>query len=128
MIDKSEEEWKRELSEEEYEVLRKKGTEPPFSGKYYKHDEKGTYVCKACGEELFQSDTKYESGSGWPSFYDAIDEGKIKLAEDKSHGMERTEVMCAKCGSHLGHLFDDGPEDKTGKRYCINSCSLDFKD
>lgn len=124
---KTDEEWGRLLTPEQFNVLRKKGTERPFSGKYYKHSEDGLYTCGACGAELFRSDTKYDSGCGWPSFYQAVDEGKIVETEDMSHGMVRTEVTCAACGSHLGHVFNDGPEP-TGLRYCINSLSLGFND
>jgi len=123
---KTEEEWKKVLSPQQYEVLREKGTEAPFSGKYYLHKEKGVYVCAACGAELFRSDTKFDSGCGWPSFFDAIDSSKIVYTKDMSHGMVRTEITCAKCGGHLGHVFDDGPAP-TGTRYCINSLSIDFK-
>jgi peptide-methionine (R)-S-oxide reductase len=121
----SEEEWRRRLTPEQYYVLRQAGTEPAFTGKYYKNHETGVYACAGCGEVLFTSDTKYESGSGWPSFWDAVDEQKLELLDDYSHGMHRIEVRCAKCGGHLGHLFDDGPRP-TGKRYCINSASLQF--
>lgn len=123
---KSEEQWRIELDPETYHVLREKGTERAFTGKFYKNKEAGTYVCRGCGSPLFTSDTKYDSGSGWPSFYDAIDKGVIETKTDYSHGMIRTEIMCAKCGGHLGHLFDDGP-NPTGQRYCVNSLSLDFK-
>jgi peptide-methionine (R)-S-oxide reductase len=125
-INKSEDQWKQELTDEEYAVLRNCGTEPPFTGKYYKHDEKGTYQCAACGAELFSSDTKYDSGSGWPSFYNAIDKKAIKEVADNSLGMRRIEIKCAKCDGHLGHVFPDGPKP-TGMRYCVNSISLDFK-
>lgn len=122
-----EEKWREKLTPEQYEVLRQKGTEAPFTGKFVDHHESGMYACAACGNPLFASDTKFESGTGWPSFYDVASKGNIELHEDTSHGMKRMEVTCANCGGHLGHLFDDGPTDKTGKRYCINSCALDFK-
>ncbi len=122
----SEKEWKEKLSPEQYHVLREKGTERAFTGKYYLHKEKGVYACGACGNELFTSDMKFDSHCGWPSFDREIAGGKIKTETDYSHGMVRTEIMCARCGSHLGHLFDDGPTE-TGQRYCVNSLSLDFK-
>lgn len=125
-INLSDSEWKAKLTEEQYNVLRLKATEKPFSGKYYKLNEKGIYCCAACGNELFSSDTKYDAGCGWPSFYDAIAEGKIDTVTDTSHNMIRTEIICSKCGGHLGHLFDDGPQP-SGKRYCVNSVSLEFK-
>jgi methionine-R-sulfoxide reductase len=125
-VERTEQEWKNILTEEQYYVLREKGTERPFTGKFYLHKEKGTYVCAACGNELFTSDMKFDSHCGWPSFDKEIAGGKIKTQVDTSHGMIRTEIMCAKCGSHLGHLFDDGPTE-TGMRYCVNSVSLDFK-
>ena len=125
-IHKTEAEWKKELSLEQYKILREKGTEPSFSGKYVKEKGQGMYVCGACGNELFSSDTKFASGSGWPSFWQAVSEDKVELREDKSLGMKRTEVLCARCGGHLGHLFDDGPAP-TGQRYCINSLAWDFK-
>jgi len=116
----------KKLTEEQYHILVEKGTEPAFSGKYVHTKKKGMYTCAACGNPLFYSKTKYDSGTGWPSFYEAIDQKNIKLQPDTSHGLTRTEVVCGKCGSHLGHLFDDGPKP-TGKRYCINSASLDLK-
>lgn len=125
-ITKSNEEWKKELTPEEYRVLREKGTERAFSGEFYKHDENGVYTCAACGNELFDSNTKYESGSGWPSFYDMAKKGCIKFIEDNSLSMKRIEIVCANCGGHLGHVFNDGP-NPTGMRYCVNSISLDFK-
>jgi len=123
---KTEEEWKKTLSPEQYHVIREKGTEAPFSGKFYLHTEKGVYVCAACGAELFTSETKFDAGCGWPSFFEAIDSSKIVYTRDTSHGMIRTEITCAKCGGHLGHVFDDGPKP-TGLRYCVNSLSIDFK-
>ncbi|MBM3232134.1 peptide-methionine (R)-S-oxide reductase MsrB [Candidatus Pacearchaeota archaeon] len=118
--------FKKKLTKEQYQVLREKSTERPFTGKYYNNKEKGMYECAACGNKLFKSEVKFDSGTGWPSFYDSIP-GSVKFIEDNSLGMKRTEVVCTKCGSHLGHVFDDGPVDKTGKRFCINSCSLNFK-
>ncbi|MBN1326167.1 peptide-methionine (R)-S-oxide reductase MsrB [Candidatus Falkowbacteria bacterium] len=126
LIKKSDKEWKKILTTEQYHILREKGTEPAFSGQYVHTNDKGMYVCAACSEELFSSDTKFASECGWPSFYDAVDKKKIILQPDISHGMNRIEVLCANCGSHLGHVFDDGPEP-TGKRYCINSLALNFK-
>jgi peptide-methionine (R)-S-oxide reductase len=123
---KTEEEWKKELSAEQFQILRKKGTEYAFTGKFYKHKDKGMYVCAGCGNELFSSEQKYDSGCGWPSFYDGIAAGKIKTALDTTHGMVRTEIMCARCDGHLGHVFEDGP-NPTGLRYCVNSLSIDFK-
>ena len=125
-IEKSEDEWKRQLSPDQFRVLRLKGTERAFTGQYWDNHEPGTYVCAGCGEELFTSDTKFESGCGWPSFYDSIEKSKIEEHEDDSYGMRRIEVTCAKCGGHLGHVFPDGPRP-TGLRYCINSASLGFR-
>jgi peptide-methionine (R)-S-oxide reductase len=123
---KSEEEWKSELSPEQYEVLRRAGTERAFTGKYVNNHDDGTYRCAACGNVLFDSDTKFESGSGWPSFYEPKVADAVELVEDRAHGMVRTEVRCRRCGSHLGHVFNDGPQP-TGERFCMNSLSLDFQ-
>jgi peptide-methionine (R)-S-oxide reductase len=125
-IEKTEEEWRQELTPEQFHVLREQGTERPFTGKYWKTKEDGTYSCAACGAELFSSDTKFESGTGWPSFYEPTNLENVELLTDTAHGMIRTEVRCRACGSHLGHVFDDGPAP-TGQRYCINSASLDLK-
>jgi len=122
---KTEEEWKAKLTPEQYAVLREKGTEAPFTGALLKDEREGMYACAACGQALFASNTKFDSGSGWPSFDDALP-GATKLIEDSSMGMRRTEVVCSRCGSHLGHLFDDGPTT-TGKRYCMNSVCLDLE-
>jgi len=118
--------WRDKLSAEEYRVCREKGTEPPFSGEYNHNPRSGKYLCKCCGESLFASTDKYDSGSGWPSFDKPLSEQVIRYEEDSSLGMRRVEAMCDKCGCHLGHVFEDGPRDSTGKRYCINSLALDF--
>ncbi len=123
---KTEAEWMKKLTPEQYHILRGKGTEPPFTGKYDKFFDKGTYKCAACGNILFTSETKYDSSCGWPAFF-AANEKSIVTQGDFSQGMRRIEVMCRKCGSHLGHIFDDGPKDKGGKRYCINSLALSFE-
>lgn len=120
------EELKKKLTPEEFHVTQEKGTEAPFSGKYVDNHEKGAYLCKVCSTPLFASDTKFDSGTGWPSFDQALP-GAVNFITDTSHGMHRTEVTCANCGAHLGHMFDDGPSETTGKRFCMNSCSLDFK-
>lgn len=123
----SDEEWHQKLTPEQYHVLREKGTEAPYSGKLLYNDQQGSYVCAACGNVLFASDTKFDAHCGWPSFYDAKP-GSVKLTEDRSHGMVRTEVTCAQCGGHLGHVFDDAPDQPTGQRFCINSAALQFLD
>lgn len=123
---KTDEELRKELTSEEYHVLREKGTEAAFAGKYHNSKEKGMFKCRTCGQELFSSDAKFDSGTGWPSFTDPMNRANIELKEDRGHGMVRTEVACKRCGSHLGHVFDDGPKDKGGKRYCINSVCLDL--
>lgn len=123
----TDEELKKKLTPEQYRIMREKGTEAPFTGKYHDSHEKGMYVCAVCGNELFSSDTKFDSGTGWPSFTDPANLKNIELRGDDSDGMHRTEVICKNCGSHLGHLFDDGPADRGGKRYCINSACLVLK-
>lgn len=122
----NDEDWRKKLTKEQFEVLREKSTERPFTGKYWDNKEKGKYYCAGCGAPLFDSETKFDSGCGWPSFYAPVDESKIEIETDKSFGMHRTEVLCKNCGGHLGHVFNDGPKP-TGQRYCINSISLDFK-
>lgn len=127
MKDQPETYWRDKLTPEQYHVVREQGTEAPFSGALLSNKETGTYACVACGHELFDSDTKFESGTGWPSFYDVAHNDSVELHEDRALGMRRTEVTCANCGAHLGHLFPDGPRDKTGQRYCINSLALSFE-
>ena len=126
-VTKTDEQWRQELTPEQYEIMRQGGTETPFTGKYWNSHESGMYVCAACGNELFSSGTKFESGTGWPSFTDPANRENVELRLDDSHGMSRTEVRCKKCGAHLGHVFDDGPADKGGKRFCINSACLELK-
>jgi len=123
---KPDEYWKNKLTPEQYKILREKGTEAPFTGKFYKNFESGMYECAGCGNPLFSSDTKFDSDCGWPSFDKSL-EGNVEFHDDNSLGMQRTEVVCKTCGGHLGHVFDDGPKETTGKRYCINSISLNFK-
>lgn len=127
-MEKTEEEWQRELTPDEYHVLREAGTEAPFTGEYVDNHEKGVYRCKACGNVLFTSEQKFDSGTGWPSFTDPAVAEHVGTRTDSSHGMSRTEVYCKKCGGHLGHVFEDGPADKGGKRYCINSVCLAFEE
>jgi peptide-methionine (R)-S-oxide reductase len=127
MVDKlnrTDDEWRQQLTPEQYAVLRQKGTERPFSGEYVHAKTDGVYACVACDQPLFDAETKFDSGSGWPSFWDVVEKGNVELHADTSYGMVRTEVVCARCGGHLGHLFDDGPSDTTGLRYCINSVAI----
>jgi peptide-methionine (R)-S-oxide reductase len=125
-VERTDAEWRAELTPEQYKVMREKGTERAFTGVYVDNHEKGTYKCAACGEPLFDSDTKFDSGSGWPSFFKPLTGEAVETEEDRAHGMRRTEVVCKKCGAHLGHVFDDGPKP-TGLRYCVNSISLAFE-
>ena len=124
-MDTTDEQWRQKLTPEQYHVLREKGTEAPYSGKLLYNNDAGSYTCAACGNVLFASDTKFDAHCGWPSFYDAV-QGSVVMKEDHSHGMVRTEVDCARCGSHLGHVFEDAPDQPTGQRFCINSAALDF--
>jgi peptide-methionine (R)-S-oxide reductase len=123
----TEAEWKQKLTPEQYRLLREKGTEAPYTGSLLYTDEHGDYLCVACGNLIFKSDTKFDAHDGWPSFYDVASNDAVKLVEDRSHGMHRVEVTCANCGSHLGHVFNDAPDQPTGMRFCVNSAGLDFK-
>lgn len=126
LIEKSDEDWQKELTPEQYQVLRAKGTERPFTGEYVNNHDQGMFTCAACGNELFSSDAKFDSGTGWPSFDNPVNRENVELREDNDHGMRRTEVVCKNCGSHLGHVFNDGPT-QSGQRYCINSVCLRLK-
>jgi peptide-methionine (R)-S-oxide reductase len=126
-VEKTDAQWREELTPEQYQVLRNAGTERAFTGKYWNNHDDGIYRCAGCGAELFGSDTKFESGSGWPSFTEPKVAEAVTVTRDSSHGMVRTEVNCARCGGHLGHVFDDGPRDAGGLRYCMNSCAMDFQ-
>lgn len=123
----TDDEWKKRLTADQYRILRQKGTEEPFSGKHLHQSSQGTFVCVACGQSLFASNAKFDSGTGWPSFFDVVSSDKVELKVDESHGMYRTEVICSRCGGHLGHVFDDADDQPTGKRYCINSACLNFE-
>ena len=127
-MDPAKTDWKKKLTPEQYRIMREGGTEPAFTGKYFDEHTKGTYKCAACGAELFSSDTKFDSGTGWPSFTEPANLEHIELRHDAGHGMDRTEVVCKNCGAHLGHVFDDGPAEKGGKRYCINSVCLELEE
>jgi peptide-methionine (R)-S-oxide reductase len=127
IVEKTDAQWREELTPEQYQVLRKAGTERAFAGKYWNNHDDGIYRCAGCGAELFGSDTKFESGSGWPSFTEPKVAEAVEVKRDVSHGMVRTEVVCRACGGHLGHVFEDGPRDKGGLRYCMNSCAMEFQ-
>jgi peptide-methionine (R)-S-oxide reductase len=124
----TEDEWRQKLTAEEFKICRQKGTEAPFTGEYNSNKKTGRYLCKCCGEELFESGSKFDSGCGWPSFDQPVNEEAIRFERDNSLGMVRVEIMCDKCGCHLGHVFEDGPEETTGQRFCVNSLSLNFKE
>ena len=127
-IRKTDEEWRKQLTPEQYHVAREKGTERAFTGAYWDNHKEGVYRCVGCGVQLFSSDTKFDSGTGWPSFTQPMDDSNVELEEDRSHGMRRIEVHCKQCGTHLGHVFPDGPREAGGQRFCINSCSLNFEE